>query len=85
MAAGSTPDPTQGGAPPDAGGGAPSGAPASPELMMLNKLLQACKALAAQNSILSGGLAKAVEGIQEAMTASVSQPAPQSASTNPPV
>ena len=86
MASAPTPDPSQGGAPPpDAGGGAPSGAPASPEQMMLAKLYQACKGLAQQNPILSAGLTKAAEGIQEAQTALVSQPAPQPASSNPPV
>jgi hypothetical protein len=53
--------------------------------MMLAKLFQACKALAAQNPVLSAGLAKAAEGIQEAQQASVVQPAPQPASSNPPV
>lgn len=84
MASQATPDPTQGGAPaPDAG--APSGAPASPEQMMLAKLFQACKGLAQQNPILSAGLEKAAQGIQEAQTALVSQPAPQPASSNPPL
>jgi len=86
MASPATPDPTQGGAPsPDSGGGAPSGAPASPEMMMLSKLYQACQGLARQNPILSAGLTKAAEGIQEAQTALVSQPTPQPASSNPPV
>lgn len=92
MAAAPTPDPTQpaGGAPaPDAGGspgGAPpSQAPASPEQMMLAKLYQACKALAQQNPILSAGLQKAAQGIQEAQTAMVTQPQPQPASSNPPL
>lgn len=85
MASAPTPDPGQGGAPPDAGGGSPSQAPASPEQMMLAKLYQACKGLAQQNPILSSGLQKAAEGIQEAQTALVTQPAPQSASQNPPL
>ena len=90
MAAAPTPDPTQpaGGAPaPDAGGspGGSSQAPASPEQMMLAKLYQACKALAQQNPILSAGLQKAAQGIQEAQTAMVTQPQPQPASSNPPL
>lgn len=87
MASAPTPDASQGGAPaPDPGAGAsPSQAPASPEQMMLAKLYQACKGLAQQNPILSAGLQKAAEGIQEAQTALVTQPAPQSASQNPPL
>ncbi len=86
MAASPTPDPSQGGAPPpDAGGGASSGAPASPEQMMLAKLYQACKGLAQQNPVLSAGLEKAALGIQEAQTALLTQPAPQSAQQNPPL
>jgi hypothetical protein len=54
-------------------------------MMMLSKLYQACQGLARQNPILSAGLTKAAEGIQEAQTALVSQPAPQPASSNPPV
>jgi hypothetical protein len=52
--------------------------------MMLAKLYQACKALAQQNPVLSAGLSKAAEGIQEAQTAAVTQPGPQPASANPP-
>jgi hypothetical protein len=85
MAAPGTPDPgagqAGGGQPtpapgPEAGGGggAPSQAPASPEQIMLAKLYQACKALAQQNPVLSTGLSKAAEGIQEAQTALVTQP-----------
>jgi hypothetical protein len=84
MASAPTPDPGQGGAPaPDAG--APSQAPASPEQMMLAKLYQACKGLAQQNPILSSGLQKAAEGIQEAQTALVTQPQQQPPGQNPPL
>ena len=95
MATTPQPDPTQNGgagAPPDAspqgvapGGGAPpSQAPANPTQIMLAKLYQACKALAAQNPVLSSGLAKAAQGIQEAQTAMLTTPAPQPAQQNPP-
>jgi len=87
MATAPQPDPTQGGAP-NADSGAPaqgSQAPASPDQMMLAKLYQACKALAQQNPILSAGLQKAAQGIQEAQTAMVTQPQPQPAGSNPPL
>lgn len=88
-----TPDPTAGGGQPaptpppgqDAqGGGAPSQAPASPEQIMLAKLYQACKALAQQNPVLSSGLSKAAEGIQEAQTALVTQPRNEGPQQSPP-
>jgi len=88
MATAPQPDPTQGGGAPGADSGAPaqgSQAPASPEQMMLAKLYQACKALAQQNPILSAGLQKAAQGIQEAQTAMVTQPQPQPAGSNPPL
>lgn len=95
MAAPGTPDPGAGAQPqpaaqpapgPEAagGGGAPSGAPASPEQIMLAKLYQACKALAQQNPVLSSGLSKAAEGIQEAQTALVTQPRNESPQQSPP-
>ena len=98
MATAPQPDPTQNGgagAPPDTspqagppsggpGGGAPpSQAPANPTQIMLAKLYQACKALAAQNPVLSSGLAKAAQGIQEAQTAMLTTPQPQPAQSNP--
>ncbi len=52
--------------------------------MMLAKLYQACKALAQQNPILSAGLQKAAQGIQEAQTAMVTQPQPQPTGSTPP-
>jgi hypothetical protein len=97
MAAPGTPDP--GGAPPAGGGqppqpspggagpeaaGAPSQAPASPEQIMLAKLYQACKALAQQNPVMSAGLSKAAEGIQEAQTALVTQPKNEAPQQSPP-
>lgn len=85
MASAATPDPTQGGAPAPDAGASQGQAPASPEQMMLAKLYQACKGLAQQNPILSAGLQKAAEGIQEAQTALVTQPQQQPASANPPL
>jgi hypothetical protein len=94
MAAPGSPDPGAGGgppgggqpqpAPPEAGGGAPSQAPASPEQIMLAKLYQACKALAQQNPVMSAGLSKAAEGIQEAQTALVTQPKNEPPQQSPP-
>lgn len=92
MATTPQPDPTQaGGAPPDAGaapGGAPpqapSQAPANPDQIMLAQLYQACKALAQKNPVLSAGLQKAAQGIQEAQTAMVTQPQPQPTGATPP-
>jgi hypothetical protein len=89
MATTPQPDPTTAGGAPDAGAppaasSAPSQAPASPEQIMLAKLYQACKALAQQNPILSTGLQKAAQGIQEAQTALVTQPQPQPTAQNPP-
>lgn len=86
MAAAPTPDPGAGASPQPAAqpspagpeaGGAPSQAPASQEQIMLAKLYQACKALAQQNPVMSAGLSKAAEGIQEAQTALVTQPRTQ--------
>lgn len=80
-AGGSQPQPSPG---PEAGGGAPSQAPASQEQIMLAKLYQACKALAQQNPVMSAGLSKAAEGIQEAQTALVTQPKNESPQQSPP-
>jgi hypothetical protein len=52
--------------------------------MMLAKLYQMCKQLAQSDPILSAGLSKAAEGIQEAQTAMVTQPQPQPTGANPP-
>jgi len=81
-------DPTQGGSP----GGAPSGdtapaqgqPPANPKQIALAQMYQLCKKLAQEDPILSAGLQKAAEGIQEAQTAMVTQPAPTPSSSNPP-
>lgn len=74
-AAAPTPDPTQ-----SAGGG---GAPASPEQMQLAAIYQHLKSMAQANPVMSAGLAKAAEGIQEAQSAMISQPQQQPTSTNP--
>jgi len=82
-AQGAQPQPSPG--PPEGGGGgAPSQAPASPEQIMLAKLYQACKALAQQNPVMSAGLSKAAEGIQEAQTALVTQPKNEAPQQSPP-
>lgn len=85
MATTPTPDPTggapEGGAPPSA----PSQAPAPPELIALSRVVMVLKQLAQQNPVLSAGLTKAVQGINEAQSAMVSQPAPQPTGANPPM
>lgn len=88
MATQPQPDPTQAGGAPDAGaapGAAPSQAPAQPELIALSRVVMVLKQLAQQNPVLSAGLTKAVQGINEAQSAMVSQPQPQSAQSNPPM
>lgn len=94
MATTPTPDPSQQQPTPGAGGtdtqgggpdaGAPSQAPAPPELMALARIQQVIKQLASQVPAASGGLAKAVAGITEAMSAIVSQPQQQGPSQSPP-
>ena len=83
-------DPTAGGAPDSGaapGGGAPSPqasqAPANPKQIMLAQMYQLCKRLAQEDPVLSAGLQKAAQGIQEAQTAMVTQPQPQPTSSNP--
>lgn len=83
------PDPSQaGGAQPDQGA-APGGdqasqAPANPKQQMLAQMYQLCKKMAQEDPVLSAGMQKAAQGIQEAQTAMVSQPSQQSSSANPP-
>ena len=86
MASPAQPDPTQAGGAPDTGAapGGASQAPADPKQMMLAKLYQMCKQLAQSDPVLSAGLSKAAEGIQEAQTAMVTQPKPQPTGANPP-
>lgn len=74
----------QGGPQPGGPEGAPSQAPSSPEGIMLAKLYQACKALAQQNPVMSAGLSKAAEGIQEAQTALVTAPKNEPMQQTPP-
>jgi hypothetical protein len=83
MAAAAQPDPTQGGAP-DSGASGASQAPANPKQMMLAQLYQMCKRLAQEDPVLSAGLQKAAQGIQEAQTAMVTQPQPQPTGATPP-
>jgi len=47
-------------------------------------MYQLCKRIAAEDPVLSAGMMKAAQGIQEAQTAMVSQPTPQPAQANPP-
>lgn len=68
--------------PPDQG--APSQAPAPPELMLLARFSQALDQLAQQVPAASSGLAKAKQGINEAMSAIVSQPQQQAPQQSPP-
>ncbi|HTF69166.1 MAG TPA: hypothetical protein VK638_41450 [Edaphobacter sp.] len=94
MAASPTPDPSQQPSQPGAGdptqqgapdaGAAPSQAPAPPELMLLAKFSKAIDQLAQQVPAASAGLAKAKAGINEAMSAIVSQPQQQAPSQSPP-
>jgi hypothetical protein len=62
----------------------PSQAPAPPELMALSRVVMILKQLAQQNPVLSTGLQKAIQGINEAQSAMVSQPQPQSNQSSPP-
>jgi hypothetical protein len=91
MAAAPIPDPGQQAAPaPGAdntqpqGGGSPSQAPAPPELMALARVAQLLKGLAQQVPAASAGLAKATAGVNEAMSAIVSQPQQQTPQQSPP-
>ena len=85
MATAAQPDPMQGGGAPDAGAPpSPSQAPANPQQVMLAQMFQLCKRLAMENPVLSAGLQKAAQGLQEAQTAMVTQPKPTPATANPP-
>lgn len=75
------------GGPDPSGGqpGAPSQAPAPPELMMLSQIMQAMKQVASMNPATSAGLAKAVAGVNQAMSDVVtSNPSPSQPSQTPP-
>lgn len=77
-------------APPGGGGAAapsqpPSQAPANPKQIILAQISQALKRLAAEDPVLSGGLQKAVAGIQEAQTAMLTQPRPAPTESSPPL
>lgn len=86
MAAAPMPDPSQqpqGG--PAPGGPSPTQAPASPGLMMLAQVQSALKQIAQNEPATSAGLAKAIAGVNEAMSSLVvSQPQPQAPSQSPP-
>lgn len=65
-------------------GAPPSAAPANPQQMVLAQIYQVLKQMALENPVLSSGLSKAADGIQEAQTAmltSTPQPGPEQ---NPP-
>jgi hypothetical protein len=53
-------------------------------MIMLAKISQVLQQLAQSNPVLSGGLQKALAGIQEAQTAMVTQPQPLPAGSTPP-
>ena len=75
-----------GGAPsPSEGQQAPSQAPANPKQIMLAQISQVLRKLAQEDPTLSGGLQKAVSGIQEAQTAMLTGARPQPTEGNPPV
>jgi hypothetical protein len=52
---------------------------------MLAQMYQLCKRLAQEDPILSAGLQKAAQGIQEAQTAMVTQPQPTPTGATPPM
>lgn len=83
MAAAPMPDPGQSQAPGGAPVGAPSGAPASPQLMQLAAIHQHLVQMAQDNPAAATGLAKAAQGITEAMSALVSQPQQSSPNQSP--
>lgn len=85
MAAAAQPDPTQGGGAPDSASAGASPAPANPKQVMLAQLYQMCKRLAQEDPVLSAGLQKAAQGIQEAQTAMVTQPQQQPTGASPPL
>lgn len=79
-------NPAGGGGAPDQGApaAAPSQAPASPEMMVLAKIARGLQQMAQSNPVLSAGLQKAVQGINEAQSALVSQPQEQPTGNTPP-
>lgn len=85
MASPAQPDPQAGGTPQGAapGGAPPSQAPAPPELMMLSKVTMLLKQLAQSRPELSAGLTKALQGINEAQSAMVTQAPAQPSTSNP--
>ena len=71
--------------PPSPEPSAPSQAPANPKQIILAQVSQALKNMAASDPVLSAGLQKAVQGIQEAQTAMLTQPRPMPTESSPPV
>jgi len=62
----------------------PSAAPANPHQMVLAQIYQVLKQMALENPVLSSGLTKAGEGIQEAQTAMLTQAPQPGPEQNPP-
>ena len=64
---------------------APSQAPANPAQIMLAQMYQVLRRLAQENPVMSAGLQKAAQGIQEAQTSMLTQGPGPSPEQNPPV
>ncbi len=82
-----TPPPMAQGAPPP--GAAPqqppSQAPANPQQTILAQMYEVAKKLAAENPVLSSGMEKVAQGIQEAQTAMLVQAPQPGPGQNPPL
>lgn len=63
---------------------APSAAPANPQQVVLAQIYQVLKRLAQESPVLSPGLEKAAQGIQEAQTAMLTQAPQPGPEQNPP-
>lgn len=80
-----TPPPSGAPAPsPGAGGQPPSAAPANPQQQILAQMFEVAKKLAQENPVLSSGMAKVAEGIQEAQTAMLTNAPQTPPEQNPP-
>jgi hypothetical protein len=80
-----TPPPQGGAAPPQQAGGAPpSAAPANPQQQVLAQMYEVAKKLAQENPVISSGMAKVAEGIQEAQTAMLTSAPQTPPDQNPP-
>ncbi len=79
------PSPEASAGPSPSPGPAPSSAPANPQQIMLAQMFQVLKRMAQENPVLSAGLEKAAQGIQEAQTALLTACRPEPATANPPL